>query len=73
MSKYPGPQQNLPLTHNPKRLFSHALPRRHLPKGGCVKLLHLANHKTSDKVRDDYYKQHDYTTNIHWFETYITI
>ena len=71
--KYPGPQQKITPQRHPKRFFSLALPRRLLPKGGHVKLLHLAKHKVSNTVRNSYCKQHDYTTNIHWFETYITI
>ena len=50
----------------PKRLFSHALPRRLLPKGGRVKLLHLAKHEITNVTRNYYYKQHVYTNNKHW-------
>ena len=66
------PNKIYPL-HITQRLFSHALPRRLLPKGGRVKLLHLAKHKISNTVRNSYCKQHDYTTNIHWIDTYINI
>ena len=52
----------------PKRLFSHALPRRLLPKGGRVKLLHLAKHKITNVARNYYCKQHVYTTNKHWID-----
>ena len=66
MSKYPGPQQKIIPHRYPKKLFSHALPRRLLPKGGRVKLLHLAKHESTNETRNSYYKQHVYTNNKHW-------
>ena len=69
-SKKKAQKRTVKITQTPQkfhtlRLFSHAQSRRLLPKGGRVKPLHLASHKTDVTEMVIIIKQHDYINTRH--------